>query len=341
MNLSFSRQTVLIGAALFLVVAFAGHRLFFYDGGITIREKQVPLSVIMDQLKKKGGIPVHSNIDPNTLVTMDVQSVPLAEAMEVLATELDARWMPYYVLAPDKAGLSQVLGALEAGSGREGVKTFYRPLQGPAEWVIGEHLPDVARLTWVKEALAGKKDMVGVLGGLAEGSDAGYAIPLDWNPAIGELPKKKLLGKAVAQVADSAKARNYAFLYLHQRERNPAFGGGPGQGERPQSGGNGQWERQNQDVVEKRLALRMASLPESERVEAEKNWVQQKNQWQEMEKLSPEERRAKVQVIMEDPAFQERMEERAERRDGRSSPEKRRDRYKSYAERKKQIKGSN
>jgi hypothetical protein len=268
------------------------------------------------------------------LVTLDVESVPLAEAMEVLATELDARWMPYYALAPDKAGLSKVLGALEAESGRDGVKTFYRPLPGLIEWVAGEYLPDPRFLTWVEDAVSGKKDLEGVLAGLAEGSDAGYAIPSAWNPPMARLPGKKRLSRAVAQVADEANAEDYAFLYLYQRQRN-INPGGPG----PGLGGNR--EPQNEGVIEKRMAQRMAALPSAERAEAEKSWIEQKNQWKEMQKLTPEERREKMQQMMEDPAVQERMEEMAARRDGRRSPEKRRERYKNYADRKQQAKEAN
>lgn len=84
----------------------------------------------------------------------------------------------------------------------------------------------------------------------------------------------------------------------------------------------------------------MANLPPEERTAAQKALEEQKKQWDEMQKLSPEERRAKMQQMMDDPAVQEKMEEIAAKRDSRSSPEKRRERYKNYADRKHQAKGA-
>jgi hypothetical protein len=343
MSLPLSRQSILIGLALFLLVAVLGYQFLSHGSSITIREKKVPLSKILALLKKKGGIPVHSNIDPNTLVSLDVVEVPLAEAMEVLSIELDARWMPYFAMAPDKGKLAQVLGALETGSGREGLKTFYRPLPGPMEWVAGDYLPDLKNLSWVKEAVVGKNDLGGVLEAMAEGSEAGYAIPNDWNPSLAKLPTKDLLTKAVSQVTDESKGQEYSFLYLYQRPQNPNPQGGPGgAGGRPQFGGGGGGNRppQNEEVTQKRLNLRMANLPPEERTAAQKALEEQKKQWDEMQKLSPEERRAKMQQMMDDPAVQEKMEEIAAKRDSRSSPEKRRERYKNYADRKHQAKGA-
>ncbi|NJK91225.1 MAG: hypothetical protein HC904_04945 [Blastochloris sp.] len=330
-----NRQSLLVSITLLAVLGFVFWFFFFRETGITIREKKVPLSQILGEIKRQGGIPVHSNLDPGTLVSMDVEKVTLPEAMEVLAVTLDARWAPYFALAQDQSGLAELLGHLESPTGSEALARFQRPLPGPVEWVLGEYLPNPKKLVWSAAEARGKNTLHEHLEIMAQASEAGYVVKKDWNPALTSLNLSDRVDRAVGQLAGQLKARHHAFLYVSRR----SWGGGYGAGE---GGRNLDGERSSSDLelLDQRIQRRLAELPQGERAEAQKNWDEQKKTWAELQAMSPEDRRARMQELMEDPVMQEKMEEMNELRDRRRSPEARRARYQRYIQRKSSLKGN-
>lgn len=90
-------------------------------------------------------------------------------------------------------------------------------------------------------------------------------------------------------------------------------------------------------VVARRVEQQIAALPPSEQPAARAEWEKERAFWEEIRQLTPEQRRARMQERMDDPAVQEKVENAQANRDAKTPPEKRRDRYRSYLNRKAQA----
>ena len=116
-------------------------------------------------------------------------------------------------------------------------------------------------------------------------------------------------------------------------------------GQESSSGGFGArasgWNRSSSlppDKWVERLGPRLAALPKEDQASLRASIQETARQFQDWENLPPEQRREKVQALMEDPANAERMSDRFSRGMRRLSPEQRSQRYKGYVERRAQAK---
>jgi hypothetical protein len=91
---------VQLGVVLFiLLVANIAYYICSNWGLITVKVSDKPLGLIIKSIERQGWVTIYSNIDPNLKVSMDVDHVPLAEAMETLAVNIT-------IPPPDEQGAS-------------------------------------------------------------------------------------------------------------------------------------------------------------------------------------------------------------------------------------------
>src|SRR5476651_600335 len=76
---------------IFGLLVLANIAYYFYNnwGLVTVKATDVPLSKVISSIEWQGWVKIYTNLAPDTKVTMYVDHVPLAEAMETLAANVD------------------------------------------------------------------------------------------------------------------------------------------------------------------------------------------------------------------------------------------------------------
>jgi hypothetical protein len=76
---------------LLVLLFFANIAYYFYNnwGLVTVKVKDVPLEKVISSIEWQGWVKIYTNLPLDTKVTMFVDHVPLAEAMETLAANVD------------------------------------------------------------------------------------------------------------------------------------------------------------------------------------------------------------------------------------------------------------
>ncbi len=78
-------------AIVFLILANVVCHLYWNWGLITVKVHDAPLSKVIKSIEWQGWVKIYTNLPPDAKVTMYVDHVPLAEAMESLAANVDGR----------------------------------------------------------------------------------------------------------------------------------------------------------------------------------------------------------------------------------------------------------
>src|SRR5476651_1029862 len=76
------------GIIFLLIFANVINYLYWNWGLITVKVTDAPLSKVISSIEWQGWVKIYTNIAPDTQVTMYVDHVPLAEAMETLAAHV-------------------------------------------------------------------------------------------------------------------------------------------------------------------------------------------------------------------------------------------------------------
>jgi hypothetical protein len=310
----YSRNQILGAAVILLVVVNIAWRIISGWGLITVHADKAPLSRIVASIARQGGIDLRTDLDPATPVTLNIDRVPLTEALEDLAIVVDARWRLAYFLGPDRRDVRGALTDWQAGTKND-------------DWIWIEHRlpplveddPDAAppdpRQDRVLVKADGPADLQALLHQAAGLADAATVLPKAWNPSIASLPGTARVGDVVSRLAKAGHGTSTeVFLLTHGRH--------VARGERPEGddGGGFRWGNLEQ------MQLRVSLLPAAKRPEAQKRLDDMKA----MQALSPEERRARWQAMRDSPAGLDRMQDRMENRDAKMTPDQRAARYASY-----------
>jgi hypothetical protein len=72
-----------------LIVANVGYYFYFNWGLVTVKVKDAPLKQVISSIEWQAWVKIYSNLPADTKVTMYADHVPLAEAMESLAANVD------------------------------------------------------------------------------------------------------------------------------------------------------------------------------------------------------------------------------------------------------------
>jgi hypothetical protein len=85
------RNKFVIAGAIIAVLIVANIVNYFWSnwGLITVKVKDAPLGQVIKSIERQGWVTIYSNIDPNSKVSMYCDHVPLPEAMETLAVNVE------------------------------------------------------------------------------------------------------------------------------------------------------------------------------------------------------------------------------------------------------------
>jgi len=165
-----------------------------------------------------------------------------------------------------------------------------------------------------------------------------FAVPTEWNPVLGKLPKSgktRDMAKAIAS-AGKGNVQEVFLITVNQRpqqvaEERPSF--------TPNIFSPQRGPGRNPEWAAERVQAQIAALPPDEKIAAQKDVDMMRTFRDSLKNLSEEERRAKWEEFMKNPEVQERMEERQATRDAKNTPDQRDQRSRNYLERKQALKG--
>ncbi len=152
--------------ALIIVVLFVANIISYFASGwglITVKVHGATLAKVIKSIEWQGGVTIYTNADRNAPISMDVERVPLAEAMETLAENVPppdpaaggapggggappaggrqgggrggfggggfggAQWRLAFFAAPSSGQVKQEIHTFEAGGGDDDSKVFSYP----------------------------------------------------------------------------------------------------------------------------------------------------------------------------------------------------------------------
>lgn len=352
-----SRVKILAGVGGLLALVFLGYWISGW-GTITLHVKQVPLSKVLKSIERQGNVQIVTNADPSTPVTLDVRRAPVFDVIDTLAVRLEGRAQLAYVAAADRAQIANVITAFREGTNPGGWAVFSASFGGgmlnPESAV-----PDPREIQW-KVTAEGTPNLQSLFDQGAQKTDALFALPESWNPPVAKLPREGKVGSVATALAKAGKGQIEELFLLTVRppraetstaEENPTDENASGQNRSGANRGRGpatvfsssnRGNRQNRNpewMVERTMA-QIALLPPEKQTQARSDFQRMQEVWKEIRQLPPEERRAKIQELMLDPAVQERMESYRNARDSKLTPEQREERMRRYLERKQQMKNA-
>src|SRR5271155_3198343 len=83
-----NRPWTVAGIIAFLILANIISYIYWNWGLITVKVTDAPLSKVIKSIEWQGWVTIYTNAPPDTKVTMYVDHVSLAEAMETLAADV-------------------------------------------------------------------------------------------------------------------------------------------------------------------------------------------------------------------------------------------------------------
>jgi len=169
-------------------------------------------------------------------------------------------------------------------------------------------------------------------------ADAVAVVPKDWNPEVGAMSTDALVGKLMAKLAHAGHGTAYEVFLLSKGERGQRPPGAQDAGGGPPPDG-GQRGGGNPMRMAQALQARINRLPAGQRAAAQAKFDEMKAFWLSLKDLSPEDRRAKMQAMRDNPAFQDAMDQRQADRMAKMTPDQRDSRFQSYLSNKTSVKG--
>ncbi len=318
-------------------------------GSVTLDFRDAPLAKVIKSIERQGGVKITTNADQSQLITIRLERVSPFEAVDTLAVRIDAEARLAYVAAPAKGQINEVLAAFSTGSNPGGWYVSSGGFGGGGGPVgDGSTFIDPRSIDW-KVSDVSDKNLQAVLAQGSQKTGALFAVPQSWNPVLGKLPDSGKVGKVTGNIAKLAKGEMQELFLLTVQPQRP-------EGDRNADNGERRWEftrtvfspsretgagrrNGNPEWMAERIQSQISNLPEGERAEAQKQFDEMRAFWLSVRDLPEEERRKKIEEMMNNPEVQARMEERRDARDSQRSPEQRENRMRNYNDRKQQMKG--
>lgn len=322
-------------------------------GLVTVNFREAPLSKVIKSIERQGGVKIRTNADLSKLVTLRLDRVSPYEAVDTLAVRIEADARLAYVAAPQAGQITEVLAAFTAGTNPGGwyVSSAGGGFGGPGGMggPVGESevFIDPRNTDWnVSEST--EKTLKSFLSQGSQKTGVLFAVPEAWNPEVTTLPKSGKVGAVSKNLFDLAKGRfEEVFLLTAQAERSERPRNAENEGERrwefsrtvfSPTRGEGRRGGGNQEWMAERIQAQINNLPTGEREQAQKEYNEMRAFWASVRELPEEERRQKIEEMMNNPEVQNRMQSRMEARDSQRTPQQRENRMRNYNERKQEIK---
>ena len=348
------KLTRLLALLAILVVANVAWRIYANWGLITVHADGTPIASVLRSIEKQAGITLKTNLAEDITVSMHVEKVPLLHALEVLAAHTESSWNVSYFAAPDKQSITAALTSMTKDQSPEGWKRFSM-FGGRGGGMRGfgdgddKGATDPREDHWKAKAPA-DNTLHAYFEQAALMTSAQFWAPESWNPGVAKLPKEGELQDVVPKLAKSAGGICEEVFLLRARPQNREIAAG---GEERTTGGgdrvrrtrsgpesNGPQSETIRQAMEERARAQIEKLPADKRAAALAELEERKRFWEEMSKLSPEERRARMQERMEEAMNNTdaaaRMENGSAKRSAMQSAEQRAERYRDYLNRKRE-----
>jgi hypothetical protein len=334
-------RAALLWSLLALLLLWGAWRLYAGWGLVTLDVTDAPVSRVLSEIRKQGGIEIVSNLDPSTKVSLQVKRVPPVEALDIVAVRTDASWRLAYLGAPAETSLEEALATFAAGrevpdwtSHGAGGFSLVEPESGEAL--------DLRRVQWTPAA-GGK--LPDVLQEASEKTGVLFAAPTTWTPDVSAPAAGPIASAAPALFRQAGGVSREVFL-LRGRDgpaedegRGDRRGGWIGAAANSSGERGGGWMRAMGDPerVAARVEAQIALLPSSAQPKARENFQMMREFWQSVRDLPEEERRAKAREFFRRPEVAEAMETRRLSRWAKMTPDQRIERNKNYWERKSEA----
>jgi len=334
MTFSAQNRPLLLGIVAFLLFCILVFRWIANWGLVTIHVKDTPLAKVVASMAKQGHVRIETSLDPLRPVSLDMDRVPVAEALDALAARIDANWCLAYLGAPTKKELNAAQISLGGGGKVDGWTTYYYPMPfGMDNPALGSVDPRYCAL-----AMEGADhDFSKLMNEASQKAGVMTLFPKEWSPTISKLPKPEGVHTVIPSLIRSAHGKSLELFFLTDRGRR----------ERPQGEAPPEMEKDSQqpppmnaDWLEQRSVARIAHLSPEKQAEAKQELTEHKALFVEMRKLSPEERRAKMRAMMNNPDQLDKMADRRLVRDAKLSADQRITRAVNYLNRKSSIQAS-
>jgi hypothetical protein len=347
------RRLLVLGVLALLLFIIIMARWISGWGLVTIHVSNAPLGKVIASIASQGHVRVESALDPTQLISLDVDKVTPAEALNVLSIRTDASWRLVYLAAPTKASLNEAMGELSGhGSIDDWAIHYYpsSPFDADADQVCD---PRFLELT-----MEGPDREIGkLLDEAAQKSGVMTASPQGWLPAIASLPRSNQVRKVLPALIGSAHGESAEFFLLSPHpQRQPWEQRGEESGSQdapapdpthlnhvgsPESAGRfGGAASMNPAWRQAQQLARIKMLPVGQQEEAQKKLAERDALFDQLKTLSPEERRAKWQQMMADPANIQQMQDRMLLRQANQTAAQRINRSVNYLNRKASIQAS-
>lgn len=327
-----NRKPILLAAGA-VVLVLAAVWYFWPDGLITLDFKNAPVSKVIASIQGQGHVRIGTNVPPETLVTIHMKKVPLMDALETLSVRVGGELRVVFAGATTKTQAATALEELVSGKRSDQWAVAWFPSMG----MIASDTPPDPRFLSVKPDAGEKNDLQSALLQVAAKSGVMTAVPREWNPAAKMPPSAAPAASLVRQLIRSSGGQvQESFLIIARGGRD---GGGPGGGPpdggdrggpRGREGMNPEWQAQRAEAA-------IAQLPPDERVAAKADYDAMRKSWEEIRALPEDQRRAKMDDMMNRQDVQDKMADRQASRDARQSPQQREQRMKAYIARKQQM----
>lgn len=322
-----------------MVLVLAAVWYFWPDGLITLDFNNAPVSKVIASVERQGHVRIGTNVPPETPVTIHMKKVTLMDALETLSVRVEGEVRVVFAGASTKAQAAAALAELASGKRSDQWAIAWFPSMG---MLAGDTPPD-PRFLAVKPEGGEKNDLQSALQQVAMKSGVMTAVPTDWNPAARMPSKTAPAASIVKQLISSTGGQvQESFLIIARGGRDRAQGGPPDGGDRggPPGGQRFGREGMNPEWMAQRAEAAIAQLPPEERQAAKADFDSMKKTFDEIRALPDDQRRAKMEEVMNRPDVQEKMAARQDARDSRQSPMQREQRMKSYLARKQQMKAN-
>ena len=328
------RLLILGGVALFLFAILLVRWISGW-GLVTIHVTNVPIAKVIASISHQGHVRVESSLDPMQLVSMDVDKVLPAVAVDILSIRADASWCVVYLAAPTKEELNQAILLLSGAGKIDSWTTHYFP--SPSFETENGLALDPRYLELKIEG--SESDLSKLLDEAAQKSGVMTASPQNWFPLVQKLPPVNQVRKVLPALVKSAHGKSVEFLLIthrpQRREGIESVGNDSNQSQRSETGPRfGDFASMNPAWREEKQLAQIKLLPFPEQDAARKKLAERKAFFDQLKGLSPEERRAKWQQMMSNPDNLQQMQDQQLLRQANRTAEQRINRAVNYLNRK-------
>jgi hypothetical protein len=324
-----TRSRWLITAVLALLITNLVAHWWKNRGLITIDCEDWPATKVVKEIERQGGITVKSNLTDETKIRMHVNRVPVAQALETLATVAEARWRLAYFFAGGMADIQSALNGMLSGNRPEGWKTDYMPLMGFSE---GEPLGDPRTDPWNVKPVE-KSDFQTYAHQAALSVSASMTYPEAWNPGVNKALSSGPIGNLAPQLAKAAGGKVLEVFLVQKPSAQPQGQDGDSSNANRQSadrrgggnnssGGEADRERLQRDMAA-RTQAEIDKLPPEKRAAAQEQFDERRKFFESMRDLTPMQRMEKVMEFLSNDANLNRIEARMNDHMGRMTPDQR------------------